>query len=192
MKKVIFFILIFCVFCSLKGIGKSEMPDPLNITYPPSDEESLETKVEKPNDPRTLEEKFRDKFHLKPSKKIYLHNIDRSSQPVTVEDYLAMAKDKKRADFIIPEPVFNHDPKYIVISESPHYRVVRFNNPPGQRNIDVSQLINNRTEYYPPIIRKWSIQKVSFIREPPRLLQPLIISPLRKIRTHMKHYIKLM
>lgn len=136
-------LIIYMSVCILKADAKKEdFMDPLYLTTPV--EEAVPV-VEEPKekDPRTLEEKFRDKFHLKPTKKIYYHNIDKSNQPVTLDDYYIMAADKKRKDFVIPEPVF--DAGEDVIMPDPHFRVIRYNMPPGQRNIDLSKIVSDRT-----------------------------------------------
>ena len=52
-----------------------------------------------------------------------------------------MAKDIKRSDFVIPEPDFSDFDDIIM----PDYRVIKYNTPPGQRNIDLSHLVINRT-----------------------------------------------
>lgn len=134
--------LIFLFCFSHITIAKEEAPDPLYLTSPVLDASKIEEE-EKETDPRTLGEKFREKFHLKPSKKIYYHNIDKSMQPVTTEDYYKLAADKKRKDFVIPEPVFTHEADIII--PDLHFRVIRYNTPPGQRNIDLSKVIAQRT-----------------------------------------------
>lgn len=143
MKKLFAVFIFFYFFYSVNAIAKTEnIPDPLFLTSPPVNYEDIITE-KKVEDKRTLNEKIRDKLHLKPTKKIYYHNIDKSGQPVTMDDYYAMAKDIKRLEFEIPEPVFNN-PEDIILPD-PHYRVIRYNTPPGQRNIDISRIVSERT-----------------------------------------------
>lgn len=142
MKKVIF--AVFFLLFSVSAIAKQkDVPDPLYLSSPPVQEEDLDDKPKKENDPRTIEEKIREKLHLKPTKKIYYHNIDKSYQPITMDDYYKAAVDIKRSEFQIPEPVFTSDVD--IIMPDPQYRVIRYNTPPGQRNIDLSQIVSQRT-----------------------------------------------
>ena len=148
MKKLIFSIFLSFLVV-LPMFAKKQEIDPFYLTTEPLNPDDFKVQ-EKPKDPRTLGEKVRAKLHLKPSKKIYLHNIDRTSQPITTDDYYIMALDKKRSDFIIPEPEFK-TPDELILPD-PHYRVVSYNSPPGQRNINLSQLINTRTAVSPGIL----------------------------------------
>ncbi len=104
--------------------------------------QSWETpKKEKIKDPRTLNEKVRQKLHLPKTRKIYYHNLDLSKQPRYQKDYFIMAKDVKRSEFKIPEPEYNKKPGWVI--PDPHYRVVFFNTPPGARNIELKNLYVN-------------------------------------------------
>lgn len=146
MKKVLLFSFLISIFIFTANVNAKEeqLPDPLYLNSPVLDMDKMEPVEKKKEDPRTFEEKFRAKFHLKPTKKHYYHNIDKSMQPVTMDDYLVMAKDKKRSEFEIPEPVFNAGVEDYIMPD-PHFRVIRYNTPPGQRNIDLSQLVATRT-----------------------------------------------
>ena len=147
MKK--FIILLLCFTCipiitSISFAKEKEKPDPLYLSSPALEFNAGDLdSSEKAIDNRTLEEKIREKLHLKPTKKIYYHNIDKSNQPITLDDYYALAKDIKRSEFEIPEPVFTSSAD--IIMPDPHYRVIRFNTPPGQRNIDISRIVAERT-----------------------------------------------
>ncbi len=140
--KLLLLSLLFLLFFPITINAKEEAPDPLYLTSPVLDASKSENE-EKEVDPRTLGEKFREKFNLKPSKKTYYHNIDKSMQPVTMEDYYKLAADKKRKDFIIPEPMFTKEADIII--PDLHFRVIRYNTPPGQRNINLSKVIAQRT-----------------------------------------------
>ena len=111
-----------------------------------ADEELTETNqpqiTMKQKDIRTLNEKFREKLHLPKTKKIYYHNIDKSNLPIFMDDYYKMAADKKRKEFVIPKPDFT--PVGDIILPEPQFRVIRYNTPPGQRNIDLTQIVSNR------------------------------------------------
>ncbi len=135
----IFFLIIFVN--NLSFAKQKEIPDPFYLSTSPLNQQDDNTPKQN-IDNRTLNEKFREKFHLPPTKKIYYHNIDKSNQPITMDDYYKIAADKKRADFKIPQPVFNQEDD--IILPDPHFRVIRYNTPPGQRNIDTSRLLTNR------------------------------------------------
>ncbi len=104
----------------------------------------------KEKDPRTIEEKARAKLHLPPTRRIYYHNIDKSARPATEEEYCVMSLDKKRRDFVIPEPDFKREED--IILPEPDFRVVRYNLPPGQRNIDVRRVVSERAVASPGIL----------------------------------------
>jgi len=146
MKKLLILFLLLNSLCL--SYAKDE-PDPLYLNSDVLDAAEIEEPVQEV-DPRTLEEKFREKFHLKPSKKIHYHNLDKSNMPVTMEDYYKLSADKKRKDFEIPEPVFTQ-PEDIILPD-PHYRVVSYNSPPGQRNIDLTKVVAQRTVSSPGIL----------------------------------------
>lgn len=142
------FLLMF--LCSIQNaFAKQADIDPLYLYSEPLDSSKIEQKVEV-KDPRTLNEKVRAKLHLKPTKKIYLHNIDKSNQPVTIDDYYKMAADKKRSEFEIPKPIF--EPEKDIILPDPKFRVIRYNTPPGQRNFDVTKLVAQRRVSSPGIL----------------------------------------
>jgi hypothetical protein len=70
--------------------------------------------------------------------------------PVTQDDYIEFAQDKKRKDFEIPEPDFTMSAE--IIAPDPHFRVVSYNAPPGQRNIDLTKVVALRTVSSPGIL----------------------------------------
>ena len=151
MKNIIFlFTCLIFLSSQLLAFAKDDMPDPLYRSSETLDYTKIEKEQEKEKDPRTLNEKFREKFHLPPSKKIYYHNLDLSNAPVTVDDYYQLAIDKKRKDFEIPLPEFLQDDD--VILPDPKFRVVKYNTPPGQRNFDLTQLVAKRTVSAPGIL----------------------------------------
>lgn len=149
--RIRFFITAFIlfVFSDIAFCGDNSAPDPLYLSSPVQDYTQLQPKEEK-NDPRAFEEKFRSFFHLPKSKKIYFHNIDKSNQPITTDDYYELAVEKKRRDFVIPEPVFEKSDS-VFIPDS-HYRVISYNTPPGQRNIDLSSIVSTRVTTAPGIL----------------------------------------
>lgn len=140
------FAVIAILFCNSCCLAEDISYD---VQAENSDNAQGEVKVQE-KDPRTLEEKLREKFHLPPTKKIYYHNIDKSMQPLTEDDYVKLAVDKKRKDFVIPEPSFDRDED--IILPDPYFRVVRYNMPPGQRNIDVRKVISERVVTAPGIL----------------------------------------
>ena len=148
MKRICFLLLLF-LFASC-ALAKKESPDPLYLNSETLDFSQVEEEPEKVIDQRTLEEKFRKKLHLPPTKKHYYHHIDKSNVPITMDDYYQLSVDKKRKDFQIPEPVFEQGTE--IILPDPHYRVVSYNSPPGQRNIDLTKLVAQRTISSPGIL----------------------------------------
>ena len=158
MKKLIIFIALLSI-CFIPALAKiqfkksSPPPDPLYLSTPVRDFEKEEAeKVEKEKDIRTLNEKIREKLHLPPTTKVYYHNIDKSAQPYTMEEYYKMAAEKLRKDFIIPEPEFEQEEGYDL--PDPQYRVIRYNTPPGQRNIDNRKLVLEHKANSPGILSK--------------------------------------
>ena len=145
-----YLILLFCLILASSFVkAEKVIPDPLYL----NSEVLYSSKVEEPEkeyDPRTLQEKVREKLHLPPSKKTYYHNIDKSNMPITMDDYYKLSAEKKRKDFIIPEPSFEQNSE--IILPDPHYRVVSYNSPPGQRNIDLTKLVAQRTIASPGIL----------------------------------------
>lgn len=140
MKKI--FFICFLLFAGGVVFAQNQQPDPLYLNSTVLDSSEIEKK-EQAEDPRTMKEKLREKFRLKPSKKIYYHNIDKSDIPITVDDYYTMAADKKRKDFVIPSPIFE-EPDGIIMPDS-KYRVVMYNTPAGQRNIDLSKIVSKHS-----------------------------------------------
>ena len=157
LKKIFIFSFLFIFFLSAfaedevkkEKKDKNKIPDPLYLNSEVLNPEDFEKPV-KEKDPRTLEEKVRSKLHLPPTKKIYLHNIDKTDYPVTMDDYFKLSIEKKRKDFVIPEPVFSQ-PDDLILPD-PQYRVIMYNTPPGQRNINLSQVIAQRAVSSPGIL----------------------------------------
>lgn len=142
MKKYLY-LLILLVFSIqlIPAFAKKNAPDPFYLKSPVLDAAKIEIK-EKEKDPRTFNEKFREKFHLPKTKRLYFHNLDKSNIPVTMDDYYKLSVEKKRKDFEIPLPDFSQNEE--LAFSNPHFRVISYNTPPGQRNIDLRQLISKR------------------------------------------------
>lgn len=149
-NRVFLFAIVLFIFSSFCVFAKENLPDPLYRSSDTLDYTKIEKEPEKEKDPRTLNEKLREKLHLPPTKRIYYHHIDKSNMPVTIDDYYQYAQDKKRKDFEIPLPKFTQDED--IILPNPHFRVVKYNTPPGQRNIDLKQLVARRTVSSPGIL----------------------------------------
>lgn len=141
-RYVLLAIFSFFALSLVPSLAKKNAPDPFYLSSPALDSEQVEIK-EKEKDVRTFNEKFREKLHLPKTKKVCIHNIDKSEQPVTMDDYYKLAVEKKRKDFQIPQPTFTQEDGFYF--SNPHYRVVNYNTPPGQRNIDLTQLIKRRS-----------------------------------------------
>ena len=145
-----YFLSFLCLFLFNLSCTADEELNP-NTDVVSSNSETLNINT-KDNEFKTFNEKFREKFHLPPTKKIYYHNIDKSHQPVTMDDYYKAAADKKRKDFVIPEPKFNQDENIILPYGNPDFRVIRYNTPPGQRNIDLSKIVSSHSASSPAIL----------------------------------------
>lgn len=79
---------------------------------------------------------------LKKSKRKTYKNVENIA-PTTYEEYLKISKDVKRSDFKIPEPKFEKDAKIVDLPD-PHIRIVKYNLPPGTRDIDLRGLYSQR------------------------------------------------
>lgn len=153
MKKLFLSFILLILIAGLPvcyAKKEKKLPDPLYLNSEPLDFKQIEPKPEKAKDPRTLKEKTRAKLHMKPSKKVYYHNLNKENIPITMEDYDKISADKKRKDFQIPEPQFNLSAEFI--TPDPHFRVVSYNVPPGQRNIDLTKVVALRTVSSPGIL----------------------------------------
>ena len=150
MKKLLLVIFLFLFITSY--VYAKKMPDPfyLNSDVINIDEEAQKSKPQKVKDQRSLNEKTRALLHLPPPKTIYYHNIDKSKTPITMEDYFEISAEKLRTDVDIPEPEFNNDKDFIF--PDPQFRVISYNTPPGQRNIDLTQVTAKRTVSSPAIL----------------------------------------
>ncbi len=78
---------------------------------------------------------------VKPNKNKY-ENI-KNNAPRSYEDYITMTQDVKRIDIKLPQPAITKDEKIIDIPD-PRLRIVKYNVPPGAKNINLSELFENR------------------------------------------------
>lgn len=137
------FVFLFVLFLPLTVFAKSGVINSLDVNLINSDNAKVENKT-KEVDKRNFHEKLREKFHLPKSKKIYLHNIDNSDQPLTIDDYDKMTVEKLRKDFEIPTPKFETEEKEFILP-NPKYRVTKYNLPAGQRSINISQVVKKNS-----------------------------------------------
>ena len=161
MKKGIL-LLIFIIFCGCINFtfAKKQEIDPLYLYTEPKDgiayeaelKQKAEEKAAKKAEKRAkkIEKKKKQKKRPWVHERMCLDEIDMSAQPVTSDVYLKMASDKKRKDFEIPEPIFEN--KDDIILPNPKFRVIRYNTPPGQRNIDLTKLVGQRRVSSPAIL----------------------------------------
>ena len=63
----LFWLTVIFISLAVSAEAKTQPPDPLYLYTPPLDSSKVEVKM-KEKDPRTLNEKFREKFHLPPTK----------------------------------------------------------------------------------------------------------------------------
>lgn len=150
MKKVLCLFLLFVLIIPFAHAKKVIDPLYLDSDVIDMDDEKYQKKQKKPKDERSLNEKTRSILHLPPPKTTYYHNIDKSNTPVTMEDYYEISTEKLRKDIEIPEPEFNQDTDFNF--PEPQFRVISYNTPPGQRNIDLTKVVSERVVSSPAIL----------------------------------------
>lgn len=161
MKKFIFLLSFFILCGSINfSLAKKQEIDPLYLYTEPKDGIAYEAELKQKEAEKAAKkaEKKAKKIEKKKKQKkrpwiherTFLDEIDMSAQPSTQEDYLKMATDKKRKDFEIPKPVF--ETSNDIILPNPKFRVIRYNTPPGQRNIDLTKLVSQRRVSSPAIL----------------------------------------
>ncbi len=151
MKKLLCFLCFF-IFLS-PYVQSKKYPDPLYLNsdvVDMDDEKQQKKKKKKPEDERSLNEKTRSLLHLPPPNTLYYHNIDKSHTPVTMEDYYELSAEKLRKDIEIPVPQFNQDSEFNF--PEPQFRVISYNTPPGQRNIDLTKIVSEHAVSSPAIL----------------------------------------
>ena len=131
--------ILFTSYCYAQ-----KKPDPLYLNSDVIDMESVEKAKQ------LKQEKKAKKKKKKKPKKLKQWQIDKNNQPVTMEDYLEQSKEKLRTEYEIPEPKFEKDSEFIFPETM--YRAISYNNPPGQRNIDVTKIIQERVVTSPAIL----------------------------------------
>lgn len=98
-------------------------------------------KVKKHSSKKAKEPKFKKSKHLK--KYTYRRVRKMNNAPLTYAQYLEMAKDVKRESMNIPRPSVQKDEK-IVDMPDPELRIIKYNNPPGSRDLDLRLLMTKR------------------------------------------------
>ena len=63
--------------------------------------------------------------------------------PVTIAQYLEMSKEVKRTELVVPPPNLKKDDKLVSIPD-PGIKIVKYNNPPGGRDVDLRLLMTRR------------------------------------------------
>lgn len=91
---------------------------------------------------KDVKEAKKDIKNAKKFKRNILRNLENSA-PLTVEEYNQKAQDVKRSELKIPEPQFAKDDKIINLPD-PHERIVKYNLPPGTRELDLKKLRTER------------------------------------------------
>jgi len=86
-------------------------------------------------------------YKYKKSKKLKKYSFKsiqaKNKMPLTNAEYLEMSKEKKRADLKSTPPKYPKDDKLVNIPE-PNLTVIKYNNPPGAKDIDLRQLMTKR------------------------------------------------
>lgn len=75
----------------------------------------------------------------------------KNKAPKTFAEYLEMSKDIKREDMQIPRPSFPKDDKIVNLPD-PGLRLVKYNNPPGGKELDLRQLMTRRQLTTPAVL----------------------------------------
>lgn len=138
-----------------KSISEDEMPDILI----PNSETSEQTEKKENEKLEKIKHSFKklnitnDKYvKNKKLEKYKYENIKRENKaPITYEQYLEMAKEVKRADRKVPQASFTKDDKLINLPE-PELRLVKYNNPPGAKNLDLRQLMKSHQLVTPAVL----------------------------------------
>lgn len=97
-----------------------------------------------------FKEKYKETVQTKNTRRYKAYLLDKEYQPKLEEDYQYMAQEIKRYEIEPPKPILENHPK--IIMPNMHYRVVSFNSPPGQRDIDISRIIYDKTAVSPAIL----------------------------------------
>ena len=83
----------------------------------------------------------------KKSKRMKKYNYKKlqkeNKAPLTWAQYLEMCKDIKRVDKLVPAPNYPKDDKIVNIPD-PNVQIVKYNNPPGGKEIELTQLMTKR------------------------------------------------
>lgn len=122
-----------------------ELPDMLI----PEPESPKEAKKREKNEQKALKHKKKKvkKPKFKQSKKVEKHSFrevnSQNKAPKTFEQYLEMSKDIKREDKKIPRPSFTKDDKLVDLPD-PHVKIVKYNTPPGTKDLDLRLLMTRR------------------------------------------------
>lgn len=155
MKKLLCFLCL--LYISVPCIYAKKIPDPLYLNSDVIDidqeRQKLEEKKAKKEQKRLAKEqkkREKEKNSSKPKRIRNYQQIDKSSIPVTMEDYYNLSAEKLRKNIEIPEPEFNQDSDYNM--PEPQYRVISYNSPPGQRNIDLTKVVSQRVVSSPAIL----------------------------------------
>ena len=176
MKKLFCLIVIIAVIFPCVYAKK---PDPLYLNSEVIDMDVIEQKkLEK-------QQKKEAKKKRKKPKKLKRWQIDKAKMPLTTDEYEQMAQETLRTDFEIPEPDFKQRNSEFILPD-PMFRVISYNTPPGQRNIDITQLAKNRTASSPAILSpdktKMVYTKSFFYPQTLQTASAAYLIPLKKTR----------
>ncbi len=168
-KKTLALITILLAFCSLPSFSK-EKNKPFEYYIEHEGEQSKKPKYTKgtelndvllplPETPREIKKREKQERKAarkknktkkppkyKKSKRIKSYKFKdvqrKNKAPLTFAEYLEMCKDVKRADIKVPSPNYPKDDKLVNLPE-PDLEIVKYNTPPGAREIELTQLTKN-------------------------------------------------
>ena len=152
MLKKIFYSFFVFIFLGILATAFAVTGKPLqNYIYNDAvdvQEKPVEPKVVKPeNNFVMVSNKIKRKVNtavkkVKKKEKATLKNL-KNNAPKSVDEYNSMAQDVKRSDVKVPEPKFEKDEKIVPLPD-PHVRIVKYNDPPGGRELNLSEITKSR------------------------------------------------
>lgn len=124
---------------------EEDLPDILLPAPETPAEAKARLKEEKKNAKRSAKKSKESKFvqSKKLEKYTYGYVKKQNNAPLTYAQYLQMAKDVKRENMDIPRPSVKKDEKIVDMPE-PGLRIIKYNNPPGSRDLDLRLLMTKR------------------------------------------------
>lgn len=139
-----------------QGEPEEDLPDILQPMPETKEVQKLRKKVEKQQNRKNRHSKSKEKedlyVHSKGVKKQHFALVVRDNKaPKTWDEYIALSKEVKREDKVIPTHSYKKDEK-LNKAPNPQVRVVKYNSPPGVKNLDLRLLMTRRELVTPAIL----------------------------------------